>query len=118
MLENATDKVNDMMKQLVPMTGFFFYFISVFFFQNFWFFFFFFSFLIGAFSFGTVSGFCSGFALKKLGKAAAATFGVVFMGFQVLFHFFFPTSPLLLWFLYWVCLEIKLDLLNSCMTQS
>ncbi|KAF4717962.1 hypothetical protein FOZ63_022346 [Perkinsus olseni] len=33
-------------------------------------------------SFGMISGFCSGFFLKKVGKAAAVTFGVVFVTFQ------------------------------------
>lgn len=34
----------------------------------------------GTASFGTVTGFCSGVALKKIGRAAAAVTGVLFMG--------------------------------------
>jgi len=36
-----------------------------------------------AVTFGGLSGFCSGFVMKKVGKAAAATFGFIFIGFQV-----------------------------------
>ena len=43
--------------------------------------------LTQAVTFGGISGFCSGFVLKKLGKAAAATFGTLFVLSQVLFAF-------------------------------
>eukprot|EP01134_Creolimax_fragrantissima_P004919 CFRG4919T1 len=36
----------------------------------------------GAISFGTISGFCSGYALAKLGKGVVVVAGIVFMGFQ------------------------------------
>ena len=39
--------------------------------------------LTQAVTFGGISGFCSGFVLKKLGKAAAATFGTLFVLSQV-----------------------------------
>lgn len=35
-----------------------------------------------AVTFGGISGFCSGFVMKKIGKAAAVTFGFIVVGFQ------------------------------------
>lgn len=37
----------------------------------------------GAMSFGTLMGFCSGYALKKIGRAGATTVGVIFMSLTV-----------------------------------
>ncbi|KAL1496801.1 hypothetical protein AB1Y20_014387 [Prymnesium parvum] len=34
----------------------------------------------GTVTFGSMMGFCSGYALKKVGRASAATIGVIFMG--------------------------------------
>ena len=36
--------------------------------------------------YGFTAGACTGFALKKIAKAAAFTFGAVFMGFQLAAH--------------------------------
>ena len=41
----------------------------------------------GHISFGAATGYCSGYAVKKVGKAAIVTVGVVFVGLQVLRYF-------------------------------
>jgi uncharacterized membrane protein (Fun14 family) len=38
-------------------------------------------------SYGFITGYCSGFAAKKIGKLAAGAFGVAFMGLQTLAYF-------------------------------
>ena len=43
--------------------------------------------LLSELSFGSVVGYCSGYAMKKVGKAMAFVIGVGFIGVQTVVHF-------------------------------